>query len=141
MHPGPDDVVEMIGLDTNIVVRYLTHDDAAQTATAVRLVDSLSRDSPGFLSLIVIVELVWVLEVSYRFKKSEIEHVLDTLLRSKELVIERAEIVWQALRKFSASRADFADCLIERCGHAAECQYTASFDQNAASAVGMKLVR
>jgi predicted nucleic-acid-binding protein len=131
----------MIGLDTNIVVRYLTHDDAAQTAAAVSVIDSLSQDSPGFLSLIVIAELVWVLEVSYRFKKNEIEHVLDTLLRSKELVVERAEIVAQALRKFRASRAEFADCLIERCGHAADCQYTVTFDQNAASATGMKLVR
>jgi predicted nucleic-acid-binding protein len=131
----------MIGLDTNIVVRYLTHDDAAQTAAAVRVMDSLSSDVPGFLSLIVITELVWVLEVSYRFKKNEIEQVLGTLVRSKELVIERAEIVSQALRKFSASRADFADCLIERCGHAAECQYTITFDQNAASGAGMKLVR
>jgi predicted nucleic-acid-binding protein len=131
----------MIGLDTNIVVRYLTHDDAAQTAAAVRVMDSLSSDVPGFLSLIVITEPVWVLEVSYRFKKNEIEQVLGTLVRSKELVIERAEIVSQALRKFSASRADFADCLIERCGHAAECQYTITFDQNAASGAGMKLVR
>jgi predicted nucleic-acid-binding protein len=131
----------MIGLDTNVVVRYLTHDDPAQTTAAVRVIDALSQDSPGFLSLIVIAELVWVLEVSYRFKKNEIERVLDTLLRSKELVIEQAEIVWQALRKFSASRADFADCLIERCGHAAECPYTVTFDRNAASAAGMKLLR
>lgn len=130
----------MIGLDTNIVVRYLTHDDADQTATAVRIIDSLSPDSPGFLSLIIVVELVRVLEFSYRFKKNEIEQVLDTLLRSKELVIERAEIVAQAMRRFSTSRADFADCLIERCGHAAECQYTVTFDQNAAAA-GMKLLR
>lgn len=131
----------MIGLDTNIVVRYLTHDDPDQTAAAVRVIDSLSSDSSGFLSLIVIAELVWVLEVSYRFKKSEIEQVLETLLRSKELVIERAEIVAQALRKFSAGHADFADCLIARCGHAAQCQYTLTFDQNAASAAGMKLLR
>jgi predicted nucleic-acid-binding protein len=130
----------MIGLDTNIVVRYLTHDDAAQTAAAVRVIESLSLDSPGFLSLIVIVELVWVLEVSYRFKKNEIEHVLDTLVRSKELVIERAEIVAQALRKFSAGRADFADCLIERSGHAAECQYTVTLDQNAVGAAAIKLL-
>jgi predicted nucleic-acid-binding protein len=130
----------MIGLDTNVVVRYLTHDDTAQTTAAARVIDSLSQDSPGFLSLIVIAELVWVLEGSYRFKKNEIERVLDTLLRSKELVIERAEIVFQALRKFSASRADFADCLIERCGHAADCQSTVTFDQKAASA-GMKLLR
>src|ERR1700686_3317186 len=106
----------MIGLDTNIVVRYLTHDDPSQATAAVTVIDSLSSDSPGFLSLIVIAELVWVLEDSYRFKKKEIERVLETLLRSKELVLERAEIVSQALRKFSASRADFADCLIERCG-------------------------
>ena len=132
---------EMVGLDTNVVVRYLTHDDPAQAAAAVKVMDSLSSDSPGFLSLIVIVELVWVLEVSYRFKKNEIEQVLETLLRSKELVIERAEIVWQALRRFTASRADFADCLIERCGHAAECKYTVTFDQNAAGAAGMKLLR
>jgi predicted nucleic-acid-binding protein len=131
----------MIGLDTNVVVRYLTHDDAAQTAAAIKVIDSLSQDSAGFLSLIVIVELVWVLEDSYRFKKNEIEQVLETLLRSKELVIDRAEIVWQALRRFSASRADFVDCLIERCGHAAECQYTVTFDQNAVSAAGMKLLR
>ena len=129
-----------IGLDTNVIVRYLTHDDLSQTAAAVRLIDSLSSDSPGFLSLIVIAELVWVLEVSYRFKKNEIEHVLETLLRSKELVVERAEIVLQALRKFSASQADFADCLIERSGHAAECQYTVTFDRNAAKGAGMKLL-
>jgi predicted nucleic-acid-binding protein len=131
----------MIGLDTNIAVRYITQDDPVQSAAATKLVDSLSGDTPGFLSLIVIAELVWVLEVSYRFKKNEIEQVLDTLLRSKELVVERAEIVAQALRKFSASRADFVDCLIERCGHAAECQYTVTFDQNAAGAAGMRLLR
>ena len=131
----------MIGLDTNIVVRYLTHDDPAQTAAAVKVIDALSPESPGFLSLIVIVELIWVLEVAYRFKKNEIEQVLETLLRSKELVIERAEIVLQALRTFSISRADFADCLIERCGHAAECQYTVTFDRNAAMAAGMRLLR
>jgi predicted nucleic-acid-binding protein len=130
----------MIGLDTNIVVRYLTHDDPGQATAAATVMDSLSSDSPGFLSLIVIAELVWVLEDSYRFKKKEIERVLETLLRSKELVLERAEIVSQALRKFSASRADFADCLIERCGQAAECKHTVTFDRNAATAAGMRLL-
>ena len=129
----------MIGLDTNVVVRYLTHDDPAQTAAAVRAMDSLSPDSPGFLSLIVMTELVWVLEVSYRFKKGEIVEVLEALLRSKELIVERAEIVWQALRKFRSTKADFADCLIERLGHAAECGHTITFDRRAASA-GMKLL-
>jgi predicted nucleic-acid-binding protein len=130
----------MIGLDTNVVVRYITKDDPVQTTAAIKLLDSLSADAPGFLSLVVVTELVWVLEVSYRFKKTEIEQVLEALLRSKELVVERAEIVWQALRTFHVSRADFSDCLIERSGHASECQYTATFDKHAAAA-GMKLLK
>jgi predicted nucleic-acid-binding protein len=131
----------MIGLDTNVVIRYVTQDDPIQTAAAARMINSLSSEAPAFLSLVVIVELVWVLEVAYRFKKNEIERVLETLLQSKELLVERAEIVWQALRKFSASRADFSDCLIERCGHAAECQYTVTFDHNAAAGAGMRLLK
>jgi len=101
--------------------------------------DSLSSESPGFLSLVVIAELVWVLQFSYRFKKHEVENVIDKLLRSRELIVERAEIVSQALRKFRASRANFADCLIERCGNAAECQYVLTFDRDAAAA-GMRLL-
>jgi predicted nucleic-acid-binding protein len=129
----------MIGLDTNVVVRFLTHDDPEQTAVAVRLMDSLSSDSPGFISLVVIAEIVWVLKIRYGYAKKEIEQVLERLLRSKELVIERAEIVSQALRKFGDSRTDFADCLIERCGHAAGCEHTFTFDRDA-SVAGMRLL-
>jgi predicted nucleic-acid-binding protein len=107
---------------------------------AVRVINSLAQESPGFLSMAVMAELVWVLEVSYQFNKNQIEEVLEALLRSKELVIERAEIVWQALRRFSASSADFSDCLIERCGHAAGCHHTATFDQEAAKGAGMRLI-
>lgn len=129
----------MIGLDTNVLVRYLTHDHQAQTAAAVRVIESLSPASRGFLSLVVIAELIWVLEFSYHFKKPEIEVVIEKLLRSQELIIEQAEIVSQALRTFRISRANFADCLIERCGHAASCQYVLTFDKNAAAA-GMRLL-
>jgi predicted nucleic-acid-binding protein len=129
----------MIGLDTNVLVRYLTRDDPAQSAAAIRLVRSLSAEAPGFLSLVVLVETVWVLEVSYHFKKSQVEEVLETLLRSQELMMERADLAWQALRAYSSSRADFSDCLIERCSHAAGCTYTATFDR-AASTAGMRLL-
>jgi len=129
----------MIGLDTNVVIRFLTHDDPPQTAAALRLMNTLSAESPGFVSLVVVAEIVWVLKISYAYTKKEIEQVLDGLLHSKELVIERAEIVFQALRKFSDSRTDVADCLIERCGHAAGCEHTFTFDRNAAGA-GMRLL-
>jgi predicted nucleic-acid-binding protein len=131
----------MIGLDTNIVVRYLTHDDPAQTAAATRMMNSLSFDSPGFLSLIVIAEVTWVLAGSYRYQKKEIEQVLENLLRTKELVIERADLVSQALRIFRGSRTDFADCLIERCGRAAGCEHTLTFDSKAVAGAGMRLLQ
>jgi len=131
----------MIGLDTNVIVRYIAQDDPVQATAATKLLDSLSPDAPGFVALVVVVELVWVLQSCYRSKRDEIVRVLETLLRSKELIVERAELVWQALRRFSVGQADFADCLIERCGHAAECQYTVTFDRNAANAAGMKLLR
>ncbi len=131
----------MIGLDTNVLVRYLTHDDPPQAAAATRMMSSLSFDSPGFLSLIVIAELVWVLAISYRYQKKEIEQVLESLLRTKELVIERADLVSQALRTFRGGRADFADCLIERCCRAAGCKHTLTFDWKAVAGAGMRPLR
>lgn len=130
----------MIGLDTNVIIRYLTHDDPAQTPAATKLLNSFSTASPGFLSLVAVAELVWVLTSLYYFERREIAHVVEILLRSEGLVIERSEVVWQALRKFRTGNAGFSDCLIERCGHAAECEYTATFDKRSVAA-GMRLLR
>jgi predicted nucleic-acid-binding protein len=130
----------VIALDTNVIVRYLAQDDPVQTSPATKLIESLSPDAPGFITTVVIVELVWVLQSSYRAKRLEIIRILETLLRSKELIVERPEPIWQALHRFAASKADFTDCLIERCGHAAECEYTATFDQGAATSAGMRLI-
>src|SRR5258708_19989813 len=102
--------------------------------------NSLSFDSPGFLSLIVIAELVWVLAISYRYQKKEIEQVLEKLLRTKELVIERADIVSQASRAFSSGHADFAHYLIERCPHTAGCEVTLTFDQQPATIPALRLL-
>ncbi len=66
--------------------------------------------------------------------------VLDTLLRTKSLMVEHADVVWQALRLFANANTDFADCLIERCNHVAGCDFTATFDRDAAKAAGMKLL-
>jgi predicted nucleic-acid-binding protein len=130
----------MIGLDTNILARYIAEDDVTQTATAAKVIESLSAESPGFVPLVVIAELVWVLQFSYRFSKREIAEVVEKLLRSAELLIENAEIVAQALREFRINRADFADCLIERSAHTAGCQHTVTFDKRAATLTGMRLI-
>jgi len=128
----------MIGLDTNVLVRYIAQDDLVQSAKATDLIESLSAASPGFIAMVSVVELVWVLQSCYRSSKDEIIHVLDMLLRTKELTVERADVVWQALRRFTVANADFADCLIERCAHAAECDYIVTFDHNAAKTAGMR---
>jgi len=128
----------MIGLDTNVLVRYVTQDDPVQSAKASELIESLTTASPGFVSLVSILELVWVPQSCYQSAKSDVVMVLETLLRTRELTVEHAEIIWQALRKFVANKADFADCLIERCAHAAGCEYTATFDLNAIKTTGMK---
>jgi predicted nucleic-acid-binding protein len=129
----------MIGLDTNVIVRYLTHDDRLQTAAAIKLLNSFSRDSKGFISQVVIAELVWVLKSLYYFEKHEIDHVLETLLLSKVLLIEQSEVVWHALREFRTASADFSDCLIAQQARAEGCQDTFTFDRRAVTA-GMRLL-
>ena len=130
----------MIGLDTNVLVRYLTFDHPSQTARALEVIDSLTPEEPGFISLVVLAELVWVLESFYKLTKTEIVGSLETVLRSKELIVEKPEIAWQAVNSFKKGHSGYSDCLIERIGHAAGCRFTLTFDQKAASTAGMKLL-
>ncbi len=130
----------MIGLDTNVLVRYVAQDDAKQSPKASRLIESLTAASPGYVSQVSVVELVWVLAGCYALSKDEICEVLETLLRTKELVVANADIVWKAWRLFKSGKADFADCLIELSAQEAGCSYTATFDREAAKHCGMKLI-
>ncbi|MEO7854762.1 MAG: type II toxin-antitoxin system VapC family toxin [Rubrivivax sp.] len=130
----------MIGLDTNVLVRYVMQDDPRQSPRATRLVEALSADEPGFVPVVAVVELVWVLSGSYALARTQVATVLDTLLRSKELLVDRAELVTQALHRYSADGADFADALIERIAAAAGCSATLSFDAGAVKAASMKPV-
>jgi predicted nucleic-acid-binding protein len=130
----------MIGLDTNVLVRYIAQDDPKQSPKATRLIESMTADAPGYVSLISIVELVWVLTDCYALTKDEICGVLETLLRTKEIIVAHADIAWKALRVFKEGKADFADCLIERSANEAGCSYTTTFDRAAAKHCGMKLV-
>jgi predicted nucleic-acid-binding protein len=130
----------MIGLDTNVLVRYIMQDDPRQSASATRLVESLSAESPGFVPLVSVVELAWVLSSAYALDRGQIVAAFEALLRTKEIVVERAEVVWQAIRAYRGANADFADCLIERSASAAGCDMTMTFDRGAAKGCGMTLV-
>lgn len=130
----------MIGLDTNVLVRYIAQDDPKQSLMATRLVESLTADSRGYVTIVSVVELVWVLTDCYALTKGELCEVLGTLLRTRELVVAHADTVWQALRLLKEGKADFSDCLIERFAKEAGCDYTATFDRDAARHCGMRLV-
>lgn len=131
----------MIGLDTNVLVRYIMQDDAKQSPKATRLIESLTTDAPGFVSLVSIVELGWVLSSSYGLTRQQVTQALELLLRTKEVVIDHADQVLKALRVFKASSVDFADCLIERSAASAGCDRTMTFDVGAAKTAGMTLIR
>ena len=130
----------MIGLDTNVLVRYIAQDDSKQSPKATRLIESLTVDAPGYVSTVSVVELVCVLTGCYALTKSEICEVLETLLRTKEIIVAHADTVWKALRLFKEGKADFADCLIEKAANEAGCGYTTTFDRDAAKHSGMKLI-
>lgn len=130
----------MIGLDTNVIVRYIAQDDPAQAQQATDLIESLTPDAPGYLPLVTVVELGWVLLESYGVSRDELASVLDTLLRTRTLLVEQAETVIKATHLYAHSNADFADCLVECSSKAAHCDYTATFDRGAAKSLGMRLV-
>jgi hypothetical protein len=128
----------MIGLDTNVLIRYIAQDDKKQSALATNLINSLTKESPGFITLVSVIELVWVMQSCYKSTKMEVVKILETLIATRELIIENTETVIRATRVFSSSRADFSDCLIERSANKAGCEYSVTFDENAIKHAGFK---
>jgi predicted nucleic-acid-binding protein len=127
------------GLDTNVLVRYVMQDDPRQSPRATRLIESFTADDPGFVPVVALVELVWVLSSSYSLDRAQVSAVVDTLLRCKELVVDQAALLTQALRRYASGNADFADALIERQAAAAGCSATMTFNAGAVKAAGMTL--
>lgn len=130
----------MVGLDTNVLVRYIMQDDTRQAKLASRLIESLTAEEPGFVPLVAVIELVWVLSSSFELVRAQVVSVLEILLQTKEIQVERAEVVWRAVRLYQDSSADFADCLVERSAAAAGCVRTMTFDRGAAKNCSMTLI-
>ncbi len=122
----------MIGLDTNVLVRFFAQDDAKQSALANRAIATLSKDAPGFIALVTLCELVWVLESAYGLKPPAVAGVLHRLLESDELVIENKTVAWAALGELTRAGVDFSDAIIAELGKQAGCRHTVTFDKRAA---------
>ena len=130
----------MTGLDTTVLVRYMMQDDGRQSRLATRIVESLSPETPGFVPLVAIVELSWVLTSAYELDRNQLIEALEALLRAKELVVESGQVVWKALRLFQRANGHFADCLIAGSAEAAGCTKTMTFDRGAVRHGGMTRV-
>lgn len=122
----------MIGLDTNILVRYLTQDDPVQSAKARDILERrLTEKNPGFVSVVAMVETVWVLDRAYFLTAQEIAFAVERLLQVDVLQIENEQEVFTAMVVLKQGRGSFADALIGELGARVGCLRTLTFDRKA----------
>lgn len=127
----------LIGLDTNVLARYILQDDAQQSEQASQFLESLTADHKGFVSIIVLIELVWLLRRVYKQTRLQVAEILDELLAVDTLVFEQYAHIYHALATYKSVSSDFSDLLINRLNHAYGCDYTVTFDNGAVDKAGM----
>jgi len=121
----------MIGLDTNVLLRALTGDDAIQSPVAARILGELTPESPGYINLIVLTETVWTLGRRYKADRAAITDAVESLLESQSLVVADRAAVIESLELARAGSLDFADALIGTLNRHAGCKATVTFDTKA----------
>lgn len=123
----------MIGLDTNVLVRFIVRDDEKQARAATRLIETqCAPEDPGLVSQIVLCELIWVLGQGYGYDRRTVASVIRRLLSVQELRVENAEAAWKALHHFEKGNADLADYLIGVANKSSKAETTYTFDRRAA---------
>ncbi|HJT97025.1 MAG TPA: type II toxin-antitoxin system VapC family toxin [Rhodanobacteraceae bacterium] len=130
----------MIGIDTNVLLRYVVQDDARQASLANQFIETtLNDDEPGWIASIVLCELVWVLEDVYAYARSTIAETLERLLEIDRFRVEAPSLAWRALGEYRAG-ADFSDALIGFVNEREGCAYTATFDRGAGKLKQMRVL-
>ena len=130
----------MIALDTNVVLRYLLQDDPVQSELANRLVESLTKDDPAYLSREVLVELFWVLERRFRLSRHEIASMLKVVADLEIWRVETPERLVSAITRYERGGAGFADQMIRLAGKAAGSTALVTFDRDLAAEPGVTLI-
>lgn len=122
----------MIGLDTNVLVRYLAQDDPVQSPTATALIERRLTDAdPGFVSTVAMAETAWVLERAYGLSDHEVAAAIELTLQAGVLMIEHEQDVFTAMIALREGHGSFADALIGALGTRAGCSHTVTFDRKA----------
>ena len=124
----------MIGIDTNVLVRYLTQDDEKQSIISTRLINTYENNAESlFISNIVLCELIWVLERGYKYSKKEIVNVMRGILSTIEFAFEYHEALLLSLSDYEKYSADFSDILLGKINQLYGCEHTITFDTKASS--------
>jgi predicted nucleic-acid-binding protein len=122
----------MIGLDTNVILRYLLQDNPDQTRKANRIVDrQLNEQAPGFISLVTVLEIVWVLRSLLKRNPSQIASHLESLLAADSLEVQNEQQVFEAVFALKRGTGEFEDALIGALNARAGCTHTLTFDRKA----------
>lgn len=123
----------MIGIDTNVLLRYLVQDDPAQSPRATEVIERrLSKQDPGFVSLVSILEIVWVLGSLYQRSPGQIADHIEMILAADTLEVQNDQQVYQAVVALRSGSGTFEDALIGALGAWRGCSATLNFDQSAA---------
>lgn len=123
----------MIALDTNVLLRYLVQDDPAQARRATEIIERrFTEQEPGFVSLVCILEIVWVLASLYKRSPAQVADHLEMILAADTLEVQNEQEVYQAVIALRSGSGNFEDALIGALGSWRGCSATLTFDQNAA---------
>ena len=130
----------MIGLDSNILVRYFAQDDPVQSPKATEIIERrLAEEGPGFISTVTMVETVWVLDRAYGLSRPEIANAIERMLEADVLFVENEQEVFAAMVALRKGRESFANALIAGLGARAGCARTLTFDWKALRLPGFAL--
>ncbi len=129
----------MIAVDSSVLVRYLVQDDPEQARLATNFFEGrLSNERPGFVSAIVLVEMIWVLRRGYRRSAADVSSAIAGLLQARQVHVEHRDAVETAL---SGGGSDLADRIIHELGRKAGCSETVTFDRRFARLEGVRLLQ
>ena len=122
----------MIGIDTNVLVRFIVQDEPKQSQIASRLIENiLSAENKGFISSIVLCEVVWVLKRLYRQPKDRLLLVVKTILEAEVFEVEHRDCAWRAYYDFDEGLADFSDYYLAQINKTHGASFTVTFDEKA----------
>ncbi|TKT75372.1 type II toxin-antitoxin system VapC family toxin [Aquamicrobium sp. LC103] len=122
----------MIGVDTNVLLRLYVADDDKQHQAAVAFFSERTENDPAYICLIVLIEFVWSLRRTYKYPRDEVTALAARLLEARDIYVERADLIAEALDITGKSRIGLADAIIAIANLADGCTHTVTFDNKAA---------